>query len=405
MTALTTDVLEILRQRRSAGESVKAMAAELGVTWQKLDKAIRNGLRGSKPARKAPKVDPVCEFIESAIRDHDELWKRHKKWDINTRPEDLPLRAVYIDDQDKRHYVVWVWRTAGAKRPDAILHLALVSEDGHRWGESGTKAERLTEKIKAQVPKVQEASTTLQASEADSKTEATGEAAEKAVKALIKQARDFGPLTEKYRPRSLGALVGQDDVVRVLRKFAAKPFPTVFLFEGETGTGKTSAALALAAELGCDLGQQEFGGVHVIASGEQSADAVRETTRQAWNSPFYGSGWKVVIVNEADRMHPAAETIWLDRLEALPPRTVIVFTTNYAGRMSQRFLDRCTRLKFDADAARLAAKVSELVRRLWKAETGKAPDEQIVEKLVQASVVDGKVSFRRAVQDVAILLS
>ena len=45
--ALSESVLMSLRRHRSAGESVKAMANEVGVTWQKLDKALRHG---SKPA-------------------------------------------------------------------------------------------------------------------------------------------------------------------------------------------------------------------------------------------------------------------------------------------------------------------------------------------------------------------
>ena len=44
--------------------------------------------------------------------------------------------------------------------------------------------------------------------------------------------------------------------------------------------------------------------------------------------PMLGSGWKVLVCNEADRMTTSAETIWLDALEGLPPKSVIVFTTN-----------------------------------------------------------------------------
>ncbi|MBI5725035.1 MAG: hypothetical protein HZA50_13825 [Planctomycetes bacterium] len=89
--------------------------------------------------------------------------------------------------------------------------------------------------------------------------------------------RGSGPLTERYRPLSLEAIRGQESVVESLRKFLAEPYPAAFMFEGDTGTGKTSAAMALAAGLGCDLSQKppEFGGLHVIASGEQTADAVR----------------------------------------------------------------------------------------------------------------------------------
>jgi replication-associated recombination protein RarA len=213
-----------------------------------------------------------------------------------------------------------------------------------------------------------------------------------------------GSLTERYRPTSLDAIWGQDAVVNVLRRFAANPYPSAFIFEGETGTGKTSAALSLASAIGCDLSQKEFGGVQAIASGEQSADTVREAYRQMFNTPWHGSGWKVVIVNEADRMARPAETIWLDVLEAIPARTVVIFTTNEAGRLSQRFLDRCTRLAFESDADKLRASAIAFASAVWKAETGKRPDTARIQQIVQATEAQGQLSFRRLVQQLTVAL-
>src|ERR1035437_2158290 len=44
-----------------------------------------------------------------------------------------------------------------------------------------------------------------------------------------------GSLTEKYRPTSLDAIWGQQAVVKILRKFASAPYPSAFIFEGQTG--------------------------------------------------------------------------------------------------------------------------------------------------------------------------
>jgi len=216
--------------------------------------------------------------------------------------------------------------------------------------------------------------------------------------------RSVGTLTERYRPRSLDAILGQPTVVKVLRRFAVNPRPMAFLCEGETGTGKTTAALALAGELGCAVDQAEFGGVWSIASGEQSVDAVRETYRRLNLVPMFGSGWKVAIVNEADRMSKAAETIWLDALENLPSRSVVVFTTNFCDTLSSRFRDRCTRLTFVADPVRLRADAQLLVEGVWRQETGKAPPLEIVEQVFAAGVEDGKLSFRRVVQSLQVQL-
>jgi replication-associated recombination protein RarA len=214
-----------------------------------------------------------------------------------------------------------------------------------------------------------------------------------------------GPLTERYRPTSLDALWGQEAVVKVLRKFLEKPHPAAFIFEGETGTGKTSAALALAAGLGCRVDQAEYGGVWQIASGEQTADAVREMSQRMWITPLMGSGWKVIIVNECDRMARPAEMIWLDVLENLPRRTVVVFTTNDSANLSQRFRDRCSRLSFESDATTLRASAIAFAAAVWKAETGRKPKPGQTEQIVADAESGEQISFRRVVQELATALA
>jgi len=284
--ALDAVVLDVVRQRRSAGESLKALAVEFGVTWQKLDKAIRNGLRTS--------AYPIPSTRTKAA-----------------------------------------WKSV--------------------------------------------------------------QAASGAVLEVTSDARPL-PLTEKYRPQTLAGVWGQPKVVTFLRRLAKSPCSMAVLFEGETGTGKTSAALAFARELGCDTAAGEWGGVWEIASGEQTADAVRETGRRLCLSTPQGSGWKVLIVNEADRMCRPAEVIWLDLLEHLPRRSIIVFTTNDPGLMSARFRDRCTRLAFRSDAAYLAGAARDLLLAMWKAETGRKGNLSQIEKIVLGTVEGGQASFRRAVQ-------
>lgn len=283
---LSAEALDLYRQRRAAGASVKSLAEELGIPWQRLDKALRHGIAGRAALVVEP--PPVPE---------------------DTGPVE-PERAVL---------------------PEPAL----------------------------QGP---------------------------------------GLLIEKYRPTRLRTIFGQPQIVRRLQAFARAPYPAAFLFTGETGTGKTSAALALAAELGCDLEQKDFGGVQMLASGEQSAEAVRECCARMWLSPMCGSGWKVFILNEAERMHVQAETIWLDRLENIPPKTVVVFTSNHAAKLSPRFRDRCVHLPFQSGAKRLHESARTLLTKVWRAETGKPPRSQIVEQVVTEATVAGQLSFRRAVQ-------
>jgi DNA polymerase III, delta subunit len=203
-------------------------------------------------------------------------------------------------------------------------------------------------------------------------------------------------LLTKYRPRHLGALLGQPWVSQQLELFADNPHPAAFLFEGDTGTGKTSAALLLAEALGVQIDEGPFGGLHQIASGEQTGETVRRMMESLRCRPFFGSGWKVLIVNEADAMTPNAAFVWLDALEDLPPQTVIIFTTNAAGRIPARLRDRCERLTFESSALLLRPYLQELTNRIWREEgcSGSPPD---VETLGLADD-NGNASFRRLVQ-------
>jgi hypothetical protein len=177
-------------------------------------------------------------------------------------------------------------------------------------------------------------------------------------------------LLEKYRPRTLAEVRGQNPVTRALKLYAKNPYPVAMLFHGGSGIGKTAAAHALARDLGCAVGDGGLGGLFEIASGEMNGDAVRQALDALRYRPLLGSGWRVLVCNEADRMSTAAETIWLDGLEHLPRDTTVVFTTNAPERLTQRFRDRCECYAFESDARRLRPALRAFARHVWKQETG-----------------------------------
>lgn len=200
-------------------------------------------------------------------------------------------------------------------------------------------------------------------------------------------------LTDRWRPPTLDDIAGQSWVVSQLKLYLEMPVECAFLFAGGTGIGKTSMALALARELGIGVDAEEFGGLYQISSGEQTGETVRKAMNDLQVRPFMGSGWKMLVVNECEAMTPNAAYTWLDALERIPPRSVVVFTTNELRKLPSRFRDRCECFSFVSGYLALKPDLQEFSDRVWREETGRddCPDVDTLGGLV----VDGDVSFRR----------
>ena len=116
--------------------------------------------------------------------------------------------------------------------------------------------------------------------------------------------------TESYRPSSLEDVVGNPKAVQDLRNWAqswedGKPVKKAAVLIGTPGIGKTSAALALAADFKWDV-------VEMNASDQRNADAIKAVAlRGALGETFSDSGeylsskdgkLKLIILDEADNI-------------------------------------------------------------------------------------------------------
>ncbi len=77
-------------------------------------------------------------------------------------------------------------------------------------------------------------------------------------KAEKRDATEFEPWVEKYRPRKLKDIIGHDAITERLQSYVDTKMLPHLLFAGPPGTGKTACALALAHELFGDAFQQSF---------------------------------------------------------------------------------------------------------------------------------------------------
>jgi replication factor C small subunit len=174
-------------------------------------------------------------------------------------------------------------------------------------------------------------------------------------------------LAEKYRPQAIADFVGLEKPKKILAKFAAQPYPSAWLFVGPSGVGKTSMAQALCSQIKGEL-------TH-IPSQKCNAQAIEEACYHCHFVPLNG-GMHVVLIDEADRMTPAAQIALLSKLDAtaFPPNTVFIFTANSTDGLESRFLSRCRVIEFSSYG--MAADIAEYLDKVWHAEggNGNAPD-------------------------------
>ena len=166
----------------------------------------------------------------------------------------------------------------------------------------------------------------------------------------------------------------QPRVIALLCDWLVAPESGAMIFAGGTGVGKTVTAKALGRELGVVVDDGEMGGFYTIASGDMKKEAVEYAMRMLRLLPFFGSGWRVLLCNEAEVMSRTAEDFWLDALEDLPGKSLVIFTTNCVDKFSQRFADRCGAsggiYHFESRTEMLRGPIQQWCREIWHAELG-----------------------------------
>ena len=189
-------------------------------------------------------------------------------------------------------------------------------------------------------------------------------------------------LAEKYRPRAIAEFIGLEKPKKILGKFAAKPYPSAWLFVGPPGVGKTSMSLALASQIGAEL--------HHLPSGKCNAQSIEETVRLCHYMPMILGGLHFVLVDEADGMTNPAQLALLSKLDAtaFPPNTVFIFTCNGTEGLEPRFLSRCRTVEFSSYG--MASEIAPFLDRVWHSEggNGNGPDFERLAKEARNNVRD-----------------
>ena len=150
---------------------------------------------------------------------------------------------------------------------------------------------------------------------------------------------------EKYRPKNLSEVVGQEEVVERLHSYVATKALPHLLFTGSAGVGKTTCAIALAREMFGDTWNMNFRELN--ASDERGIDIVRTQIKQfARTAPLGDATFKILFLDEADALTQDAQAALRRTMENYAETCRFILSCNYSSKIIDPIQSRCAIYRF-----------------------------------------------------------
>lgn len=173
----------------------------------------------------------------------------------------------------------------------------------------------------------------------------------------------YQAIYRKYRPKTFDDVIGQGDVVELLKNQVSQgKIGHAYIFTGTRGTGKTSCAKIMAKAVNClspkegnpcnecenckaIKDQSTMDVVEMDAASNRRIDDIRELRDQVIFPPA-SLKYKVYIIDEAHMITNEGFNALLKIMEEPPDHLIFILATTEINKIPQTILSRCQRYDF-----------------------------------------------------------
>ncbi|MCC4771166.1 replication factor C large subunit [Methanosarcina sp. DH2] len=157
---------------------------------------------------------------------------------------------------------------------------------------------------------------------------------------------------EKYRPRTLGDVVGNKKAIQDFRVWAEEwqsriPERRAVILYGPAGIGKTSSAHALARDMDWEV-------IELNASDQRTAGVIEKIAGSAASMNTFFGGKRLIILDEADNIHGTSDRGGMRALSGIIKSTLqpMVLIANDIYGLTPTIRNLCLEIKFGSVQSR-----------------------------------------------------
>lgn len=195
---------------------------------------------------------------------------------------------------------------------------------------------------------------------------------------------------ERYRPKKIDDVVLPSKIKEIARGHISSGRIPNLMFFGGPGVGKTTLAIAMCEEVGCDY-------IVINASSQNSIDVLRNDVTKFASTMSFSEARKVIILDEADHLTAAFQAGFRHSMEEFAENCTFILTANHPGKLVEAIHSRCGVVEFKIskeDSPALAGLFFKRILTILK-DNNVEYDKRVIAELVQKYFPD----FRRCLNE------